>query len=233
MAENPSLFVMGREERIVEPMEKTPSKRSDGLRTITRIVEFAAKELDEVGAVQFNLDRVIEKSGVSRGSVYHHFGDRDGLIVAVEISEIVQILTSGNERMRRLFSESSSGEEIIKGMEAAIRAGTQGKGRNYRRRRIASLATAQHSPAISKALAEVQVSETDYWVETLRIGTDKGFIQPCEPLVGTADVIQSLLVGRILVDILDDEERDGTWVLAAIEVFRALLRPQSSKFLPR
>ena len=207
-------------------MEKRPVKRSDGLRTISKIVEFAAKELDEVGAVQFNLDRVIEKSGVSRGSIYHHFGDRDGLIVAVEVSEIVQILTSGNERMRRLFSEASSGEEIIKGMETAIRAGTQGKGRNYRRRRIASLATAQHSPAISQALAEVQVSETNYWVETLRIGTDKGFIRPCEPLVGTADVIQSLLVGRILVDILDDEERDGTWVLAAIEVFRALLRPQ-------
>ena len=81
---------MGGEERIVEPMEKTPSKRRDGLRTISRIVEFAAKELDEVGAVQFNLDRVIEKSGVSRGSVYHHFGDRDGLIVAVEVSEIVK-----------------------------------------------------------------------------------------------------------------------------------------------
>ena len=207
-------------------MDKKPQKRSDGLRTISKIVEFAAKELDEVGAVQFNLDRVIEKSGVSRGSIYHHFGDRDGLIVAVEVSEIVQILTSGNERMRHLFSEASSGEEIIKGMETAIRAGTQGKGRNYRRRRIASLATAQHSPAISQALAEVQVSETNYWVETLRIGTDKGFIQPCEPLVGTADVIQSLLVGRILVDILNDDERDGTWVLAAIEVFRALLRPQ-------
>ncbi len=207
-------------------MEKRPVKRSDGLRTISKIVEFAAKELDEVGAVQFNLDRVIEKSGVSRGSIYHHFGDRDGLIVAVEVSEIVQILTSGNERMRRLFSEADSGEEIIQGIEAAIRAGIHGRGRNYRRRRIASLATAQHSPAISQALAEVQVSETDYWVETLRIGASKGLIQPCEPLVGTADVIQSLLVGRILVDILDDDERDGTWVLAAIEVFRALLRPQ-------
>ena len=207
-------------------MEKQPVKRSDGLRTISKIVEFAAKELDEVGAVQFNLDRVIEKSGVSRGSIYHHFGDRDGLIVAVEVSETVQILTSGNERMRRLFSEAHSGEEIIQGIESAIRAGDRGRGRNYRRRRIAGLATAQHSSAIAQALAEVQVSETAYFVETLRIGIDKGFIQPCEPLVGTADVIQSLLVGRILVDILNNEERDETWVLAAIEVFRALLRPQ-------
>ena len=207
-------------------MEKQPVKRSDGLRTISKIVEFAAKELDEVGAVQFNLDRVIEKSGVSRGSIYHHFGDRDGLIVAVEVSETVQILTSGNERIRRLFTEADSGEEIIQGIESAIRAGDRGSGRNYRRRRIAGLATAQHSPAISKALAEVQVSETAYFVETLRMGADKGLIQPRESLVGTADVIQSLLVGRILVDILNDDERDESWVLATVEVFRALLRPQ-------
>jgi hypothetical protein len=58
------------------------------------------------------------------------------------------------------------------------------------------------------------------------MGADKGLIRPHEPLVGTADVIQSLLVGRILVDILNDEERDETWVRAAVEVFRALLRPQ-------
>jgi AcrR family transcriptional regulator len=226
MAENPSLFVMGREERIVEPMEKSPSKRSDGLRTISKIVEFAAKELDEVGAVQFNLDRVIEKSGVSRGSVYHHFGDRDGLIVAVEVSEIVQILTSGNERMRRLFSEASSGEEIVVGFGAAIQAGTGDTGRNYRRRRIASLATAQHSPAIAEALADLQLKETDYWVATLAIGTQRGLIRPVEPLLGTADVIQSLLVGRILVDILEDDSRDALWITSAIEVLRALLRPR-------
>ena len=207
-------------------MEKQPVKRSDGLRTISKIVEFAAKELDEVGAVQFNLDRVIEKSGVSRGSIYHHFGDRDGLIVAVEVSETVQILTSGNERMRRLFSEAHSGEEIIQGIESAIRAGDRGSGRNYRRRRIAGLATAQHSQAIAQALAEVQVSETAYFVETLRMGADKGLMQPRESLVGTADVIQSLLVGRSLVDILNDDERDESWVLATVEVFRALLRPQ-------
>ena len=217
---------MGGEERIVEPMEKTPSKRSDGLRTISRIVEFAAKELDEVGAVQFNLDRVIEKSGVSRGSVYHHFGDRDGLILAVEVSEIVQILTSGNERMRRLFSEASSGEDIIKGFEAAIRAGSGSTGRNYRRRRIASLATAQHSPAIAEALADLQLKETDYWAATLSIGAERGLIRPFEPLLGTADVIQSLLVGRILVDLLEDNSRDDLWIDSAVEVLRALLRPQ-------
>jgi hypothetical protein len=45
------------------------------------------------------------------------------------------------------------------------------------------------------------------------------------PLLGTADVIQSLLVGRILVDLLEDDSRDNLWIASAVEVLRALLRP--------
>ena len=88
------------------------------------------------------------------------------------------------------------------------------------------MATAQHSPAIAEALADLQLKETDYWVATLSIGTQRGLIQPFEPLLGTADVVQSLLVGRILIDLLEDDSRDNLWVTSAIEVFRALMRPQ-------
>ena len=49
-----------------------------------RIVEFAERELVEHGVAGFNLTRVIEQSGVSRGSVYHHFINREGTIAAVK-----------------------------------------------------------------------------------------------------------------------------------------------------
>ena len=61
----------------------TPAKRINGQETMEKVLEFASQELDEVGAVKFNILNVINKSGVSRSSVYHHFGDRDGLIGAV------------------------------------------------------------------------------------------------------------------------------------------------------
>jgi hypothetical protein len=69
------------------------------------------------------------------------------------------------------------------------------------------------------------LKETDYWAATLSIGAERGLIRPFEPLLGTADVIQSLLVGRILVDLLEDDSRDNLWIASAVEVLRALLRP--------
>jgi AcrR family transcriptional regulator len=48
--------------------------RSNGRETMSRILEHARRELDEFGPVKFNIMRVIEESGVSKSSVYHHFG---------------------------------------------------------------------------------------------------------------------------------------------------------------
>ena len=44
-------------------------KRSDGIQTMALVKKFARAELDKYGAVKFNLDRVLEKSGVCRGAL--------------------------------------------------------------------------------------------------------------------------------------------------------------------
>jgi len=77
-------------------MSEPKRKRSDGLETIDRIVSFATAELDEVGPVQFNVIRVLEKAGVSRSYVYHHFHNREGLIAAVEVQRLLDQLTVTN-----------------------------------------------------------------------------------------------------------------------------------------
>ena len=75
-------------------MSESPKKRIDGLETMERIVEFAERELVEHGVAGFNLTRVIEQSGVSRGSVYHHFINREGTIAAVETKRLLEDLNT-------------------------------------------------------------------------------------------------------------------------------------------
>ena len=70
-------------------MTTAKRKRTDGLETIERVIKFAQKEIDKHGSTEFNLDRVIEQSGVSRSSIYHHFGNRAGLIAAVDVRRAI------------------------------------------------------------------------------------------------------------------------------------------------
>ena len=83
-------------------------KRSDGLRTIERVLKAAEDEMAEVGFVKFNLDRVMEKSGVARSSVYHHFGGRDGVIAALETTSTMRSLERGTAEFEAFLDTLNS-----------------------------------------------------------------------------------------------------------------------------
>ena len=116
-------------------MSEPKRKRSDGLETIDRIVSFATVELDEVGPVQFNVIRVLEKAGVSRSSVYHHFHNREGLIAAVEVQRLLDQLTVTNKTTREFVSQAESAEAILGAIETVLRIAGSEDGKQNRRRR--------------------------------------------------------------------------------------------------
>lgn len=200
-------------------------KRADGLRTIEKVLQAAESEMNEAGFVKFNLDRVIEKSGVSRSSVYHHFGGRDGLIATLETTSIVRYLGSGLAEMETLLDGFESGEEAFALIELGIRISGSAEQREIRHRRISSLAAARGSETIREMLTRTQRVGTEDFARIITKLRDRGICAPIEPVIGVAHVIQSMLVGRILVDIADDPALDEDWDNVAVQTLRLMLNP--------
>ena len=98
----------------------TRRKRSDGLRTIERVLKAAEDEMAEFGFVKFNLDRVMEKSGVARSSVYHHFGGRDGVIAALETSSTMRSLERETAEFETFLDTLTSGEQAFELIELGV-----------------------------------------------------------------------------------------------------------------
>ena len=71
----------------------------------------------------------------------------------------------------------------------------------------------------------MQTRAAEEFSTTLRLARDLGFIDPVEPIEGIAHFIQSFLLGRMLVDVLDDATADEQWHQATMASLRALLRP--------
>jgi AcrR family transcriptional regulator len=201
-------------------------KRSDGLETIALISKFARKEIDKVGPVKFNLDRVLEKSGVSRSSVYHHFGSRDGLIAAVETQRSVEEQQGEMELMREFILAAKSSQQIFDAIEFALTVAGDTQGAQRRSRRISSLTASQTNPALALALHNAQLEGSQHLADTLEAARANGLIDPIAPLLGISYMIQSLFVGRILVDISEDKDIDAQWVSATMSTLRHLLNPQ-------
>ena len=200
-------------------------KRADGLKTIEKILKAAEAEMAEYGFVKFNLDRVIEKSGVARSSVYHHFGGRDSLIAALETSSAMRSLERGMAEFESAIDKLASGEQAFALIELGIRAFGSSENRQRRQRRISSLSAAHNAPAIREVLAKDQLWGSENLARVLAKVRERGLADPIGPDLGLAYVIQSMLVGRILVDISDDPDLDRQWEDAAIASLRQILRP--------
>jgi AcrR family transcriptional regulator len=208
----------------VEPGRRT---RSDGRATRDLIVKVARDELKQSGPVAFNLDWVIETSGVSRSSIYHHFGNRAGVITAAETVEMLSDFRKANEATREAVENSANGEEFIDFVRMAFELGGGKKGRKTRARRIATLAAGEQIPALREVLSEAQVEGMDAYVATLELAVERGLVNPLVPVRGVAHLIQSVLLGRALVDLVDDPEIDAEWMETVVAGVRELLRPQT------
>lgn len=129
------------------------------------------------------------------------------------------------ELLRNFVLNSSDPQKVFDAFELAIITLGEKRGHERRRHRVETLAAGIRSPALQRTLADAQVAGSNHFIETLRLATEQGLIAPTEPLNGIVYVIQSLLVGRILVDLTDDRELDKAWVTTTMATLKHLLRP--------
>ena len=224
-----SLAHMSEKEPPAELSATIPTrKRADGRETIARLLEAGEKEMETFGYMKFNLDRIIATTGISRGSIYHHFGDRDGLIAAVETEYLLKRFDAGMADLEVALDAAKTGEEAFTLVQLGISFSGAERQRALRWRRISTLASARSADSIYKSLQESQKRGTPSLARMLDKLRDRGLCEPTVPTLGLAYLIQSILIGRILVDIVEDPEADAAWEIAVIEGLRYMLGPKES-----
>jgi AcrR family transcriptional regulator len=65
------------------PVPGPPPERADARRNRLRILEAAADLIGEQGFDQVTIEAIAERAGVAKGTVFHRFGNRAGLAVAL------------------------------------------------------------------------------------------------------------------------------------------------------
>lgn len=197
--------------------------RANGRATIDTLMRHGREELERVGTVDFNLERVLRRSKVSQSSLYHHFSSREGFVVALEFENSYRRQMNDMELMRTFLLGSNDREKVMQSVEFALALAGNDENRMRRQRRIGSLAAANQSRQLRKMLAEAQVEGSRHFAETIRLAAERGIVRTDLPIDGISYVIQSLFIGRILADLADDPQVDRDWVTTSMSVIRHLL----------
>ena len=206
-----------------KPQPKRAETRQQGRKTMKLLIDHALIELNKNGAANFDLDAVLRRSKTSKGSLYHHFGSKNGLIVAVETEVIRSGLTSDNQVLRQMIEGCNSPQDFFNAIELAMRAGAGEPTREVRRQLIRSIAFAQHDKNLAATLRETSMMGTQYLAETLAVAQRKGWLKNDIDITALSFWLQGIFIGQIMIDITNTKTNDEEWVSIALHSLKSFI----------
>lgn len=179
--------------------------------TRERLIEVTVDLLDSKGPDEINVDEVLGLSGISKGSLYHHFTDLADLVdsalafrfaryVDVTIDSIVPILLGAKSR-----------DETFAAMASVTEQSQSPVLRPNRIERIQTIARAARNPHLQALLNTEQQRLNSALADLIREGQLRGWFSPDFDAMSAAVLIQAYTLGRALDDITEPQLDPASW----------------------
>lgn len=172
----------------------------------------AAQEcLDRLPWDQVTVDLVLERCGVSRSSLYHHFEDFQDLLEQAT-AEAISEGTRQAIAMFGTFIESSDSAEDFRRQVFEFGRTIQARERApYRMRRLSALAATDRNERYRLTVARDQRLLDQAYQELIEAAQAKGWIAPDVDARAMSLFVQAYTLGRVLDDISNEPIEDGRW----------------------
>ena len=191
--------------------------------TKVHLTEAAATLIDEHGSQGFTVEQLLEKSNISKGSLYHHFEDFHDVIMQAQVLRFARYVEDDITALTNVLLAASSREDMFGRLDLISRA-THDPARSGRRAdRIEILAGARHSEKMKNALGPTQARLTGAIADLVREMKAKEFISENLDPGSVAVFIQAYSLGLIVNDVSDQSIDLEEWHAMISRMTRGLL----------
>lgn len=170
-----------------------------------------------------SVERVLEISGISRGSLYHHFEDFYALIEAAELQRFTEYVDTSIEKISIVVETATSAQELAAGLKKITRATQKPEVAFLRADRIGAIARAINNPRFAAGLRLEQERLTQALADLTTRAQERGLARKDVDARAAAVLIQAYTLGRIVDDFsitqVDPEAWNGLIDLVVEQVF--------------
>jgi len=209
-----------------KPQKPTVRKRAPR-RTpnIDEIVQITIELLEQHGETGFRLEHLMERTNISKSSIYLHFGDRDGLLAAAYGKRFEGIVVESISGLEVLLTRVNSPQTARDALRAATAFVASGERFKHRLDRAVIIAGTRGRPEFGEALAKAQTALTDRFTLLLVSTQERGLIRLKHPPRTVAQMIQAVTFGRIVAEIEGNETNQSreAWMKLVDELIDTLL----------
>lgn len=181
---------------------------SDQMGTRERLLEAAISIIEADGEDGLRVDRVAELAGFTKPVVYHHFADREDLVVAALGERYLRSLGYSLEDIKFAAARCRTADQLTQILCQAIKEFGSRQGIERRRLRIEALGAAVSRPALQASLAEASRRQYAALAEVLEIANEEGWLRVDVETRDLAVWWSGLILSRHLVEI-DPEHFDA------------------------
>ncbi len=193
--------------------------------TVAALLDAAVAHLEGGGDVDLRVDDILAETGISRGSLYYHFGDRQGLVDAADLELYARRARADVAALTGLIDRASTPDELLEAA-GALTEQTQSPARRGNRIERARLVGQIGCGRFAARLEAVQHGLNAAFAAAIARAQAKGLITPGHDPLALAVFIQAYTLGRVLGD-LDTEPVDPVaWNALIGDVLDALVRPR-------
>lgn len=200
------------------------TKQSRSVPVIQVVLDETCRRLIDEDESLIRIPDICTATGVNYGSVYHHFGSREGLIDAAYHKMFLENAEHDIEILRNIAEGSETIEEFIAGMSGLAGTFSQGEQRKRRRAlRVRIIAASLTRPELYEKISATQDKVTEGLMRLVEHGQSHGWLRNDLSSHSIAVMMQANLVGRILDDISGTPVPANDYATLMMTIFGVML----------
>lgn len=174
------------------------------IRTVLELLQ--TQSVDEI-----NSDEVLEKSGISKGSMYHHFADFSDLLEHAQVARFAGFVDRSIDSISELLVIKNK-EDFLEGLRGVTKFTQSARLKEQRLHRVTAISRAGVSERMRENLGAEQARLSAALADLFREVINRGWGNPKLKPETLAVFIQAYTLGQIVNDYVDEQMDLDNWL---------------------
>ncbi len=197
-------------------------KQARAHETIDSVLVAANEAMKLGGEAAVRVQEISASTNVSIGSIYHHFGDRDGLIRAAYVYTFRKAIQKDIDRVKRFASKMTSAKEMAEHYDEMLAFLNHHFEQLPARDRANTIGSTTGRPLLRDAIIAVQSELISSLTEVMTLLKERGILKSHLDPRAAAVMTLGMLHGRVIAEFDATPVGDAKWNATMLTAFSGL-----------